>query len=108
MEPSIMHTPTSNARQVSPATNHEPPATKLVYNHYPSARTMNTSLTSILPLSFIVASAFAQPAHDAALKNLKFRSIGPAIIGGRIDDFAVVESDPRVIYVATASAGILK
>ncbi|HLY20489.1 MAG TPA: hypothetical protein VKR61_24850 [Bryobacteraceae bacterium] len=51
---------------------------------------------------------FAESAHDAALKNLKFREIGPAIMGGRVDDFAVVESDPRIIYVASAAGGIFK
>src|SRR5580704_13973351 len=53
-------------------------------------------------------SLFAQPAHDAVLKNLKFRSIGPAVMGGRVDDFAVVESDPRIIYVGAAAGGIFK
>ena len=52
--------------------------------------------------------AFAETAHEAALKNLKFRSIGPAIMGGRVDDFAVVESDPSIIYVASAAGGIFK
>ena len=42
------------------------------------------------------------------LKGLEFRNIGPAIMGGRIDDFAVVESDPSTFYVGTASGGILK
>ena len=50
----------------------------------------------------------AESAREAALKNLKFREIGPAIMGGRVDDFAVVESDPRIIYVATAAGGIFK
>src|SRR5580700_605704 len=62
-----------------------------------------------LPLTFLLAaSVLAQPAHEAALKNLKFREIGPAIMGGRVDDFAVVESDPRIIYVASADGGIFK
>jgi photosystem II stability/assembly factor-like uncharacterized protein len=39
---------------------------------------------------------------------LTFRNIGPAQIGGRIDDLAVVESNPSVFYVATASAGLWK
>ena len=64
-------------------------------------------LTGILFFCFFATLVFAQ-SHDAALKNLKFREIGPAIMGGRIDDFAVVESDPRVIYVASASGGIFK
>src|SRR5579862_308455 len=50
---------------------------------------------------------FAQN-HEAVLKNLKFRNIGPAVMGGRVDDFAVVESDPRVIYVGSAAGGIFK
>ena len=53
-------------------------------------------------------SAFGQSAYDTALKNLKFRSIGPAQMGGRIDDLAIVESDPRVIYVGAAAGGIFK
>src|SRR5438034_1195609 len=32
------------------------------------------------------------------LAPFQFRSIGPASIGGRIDDIAVSESDPNVIY----------
>lgn len=52
--------------------------------------------------------SFGQTAQETALKNLKFRSIGPAIMGGRIDDFAVVESNPRVMYVGSAAGGIFK
>ncbi len=42
----------------------------------------------------------------AALNNLKFRNIGPAVMGGRIDDYAVVDSN--VIYVGTAAGGVFK
>jgi photosystem II stability/assembly factor-like uncharacterized protein len=42
------------------------------------------------------------------LKNLEFREIGPAVMGGRIDDFAVVESNPNIVYVGTASGGVWK
>ena len=45
---------------------------------------------------------------DATFKTLQFRSIGPAIMGGRIDDFAVVEASPSTIYAATASGGLWK
>src|SRR5215467_5437168 len=55
----------------------------------------------------LAAPIFAQN-HDAALKNLKFRNIGPAIMGGRVDDFAVVESDPRIFYVGSAAGGVFK
>ena len=63
-------------------------------------------LSSIAPcalaLSLFATGAAAQPTYDSALKNLRFRSIGPATMGGRVDDFAVVESDPRIIYVGAA------
>ena len=59
-------------------------------------------------ISLLAAAVSAQPAHEAALKNLKFREIGPAIMGGRVDDFAVVESDPRIIYVGSAAGGVFK
>ena len=39
---------------------------------------------------------------------LEWRSIGPAAMGGRVVDLAVVESDPSTFWVATASGGLLK
>jgi photosystem II stability/assembly factor-like uncharacterized protein len=42
------------------------------------------------------------------LKNLEFREVGPAVMGGRIDDVAVVESNPNIVYVGTASGGVWK
>lgn len=46
--------------------------------------------------------------YDAIFKPLRFREIGPATMGGRIDDFAVVESNPNIIYAGAASGGIFK
>src|SRR5262245_16557573 len=48
------------------------------------------------------------PKVSTDLLRLEFRNIGPALMGGRIDDFAVNEADPRQFFVATASGGILK
>src|SRR6476619_4490694 len=45
---------------------------------------------------------------DALLKAFRFRSIGPASMGGRIDDIAVSESDPSIIYVGYAVGGVFK
>ena len=39
---------------------------------------------------------------------LRWRSLGPGSMGGRIVDLAVVESDPSTYYVATASGGVFK
>src|SRR5688572_9561496 len=42
------------------------------------------------------------------LANFRFRSIGPASMGGRIDDIAVYEKDPRIIWIGYAVGGIYK
>ena len=42
------------------------------------------------------------------LAALHWRSIGPAITGGRTVEFAVVEVNPDIIYAATASGGAWK
>lgn len=50
----------------------------------------------------------SSPDDVAILDNLEWRCIGPANPGGRIDDIAVVESHPSIIYVGTASGGVWK
>ena len=40
--------------------------------------------------------------------RLSFRAIGPATPSGRVDDLAVLESDPTTFYVAMATSGIYK
>ena len=42
------------------------------------------------------------------LKNLNWRSLGPANMGGRITDIAVHDADSSLWWVATASGGLLK
>jgi len=44
----------------------------------------------------------------AALENLEWRNIGPAVMGGRITDLAVLESNPSVFFIATATGGVWK
>jgi photosystem II stability/assembly factor-like uncharacterized protein len=45
---------------------------------------------------------------DPLLKNFRFRAIGPANIGGRVDDLAIVDSNPSIIYVGLATGGVFK
>jgi photosystem II stability/assembly factor-like uncharacterized protein len=55
--------------------------------------------------------AQSNPAVDPSLlATLRWRSIGPANTGGRVDDVAIarVPGMPDAIYVATASGGIFK
>jgi len=56
----------------------------------------------------VVTATAAAPDYGAILNTLRFREIGPAAMGGRIDDFAVVESDPDIIYAGAASGGVFK
>jgi photosystem II stability/assembly factor-like uncharacterized protein len=63
---------------------------------------------NLLALVFVAGVVFGQAGYDTALKNLKFRSIGPAQMGGRTDDLAIVDSDPRIMYVGAAAGGVFK
>src|SRR6201996_6225135 len=65
------------------------------------------SLLCVLGASIAVA-LLAQTSRDSVIKSLKFREIGPAVMGGRVDAIAVVESDPRIAYVGLASGGVWK
>ena len=53
----------------------------------------------------------AEPIHkssDPILRSFTWRSIGPANMGGRIDDIAVVESNPSTYYLGFATGGVWK
>jgi photosystem II stability/assembly factor-like uncharacterized protein len=45
---------------------------------------------------------------DPILKRFEWRSIGPAVMGGRIDDIAVDEGNPSTFYIGYATGGIWK
>jgi photosystem II stability/assembly factor-like uncharacterized protein len=45
---------------------------------------------------------------DPVLKTFRWRSIGPASMGGRIDDIEAVESNPSTFYVGFATGGLWK
>src|SRR6516162_9297425 len=88
----------------------EYPAPKAAFQTSSSA----VLLLALLTVATIPAAAFAQEKgaespgkiDEAVLRNLQWRSIGPAIMGGRIDDFAVVESRPNTFYVGAATGGV--
>jgi photosystem II stability/assembly factor-like uncharacterized protein len=83
---------------------------------------MTRLILSIPLLSILVALALAtvpgaQAQTTAAgstnessspFDGLRFREIGPATCSGRIDDFAVLEANPSVFYVGTATGGLWK
>jgi photosystem II stability/assembly factor-like uncharacterized protein len=54
----------------------------------------------------VCASAANAQQSTGPFKDWKFRSIGPAVMGGRIHDVASLQSDPSMIIVATATGGL--
>ncbi len=78
-------------------------------------RASSTFRKILVPGMLCLLAAFTWPARSSGqanftdkLKNIEFREIGPAVMGGRIDDFAVVESNPDIVYVGTAAGGVWK
>jgi photosystem II stability/assembly factor-like uncharacterized protein len=59
-------------------------------------------------LLLLAAPASAQDRYEPVIAGLTARCIGPANMGGRIADLAVVESDPATYYVAAAGGGVWK
>ncbi|UCD23144.1 MAG: glycosyl hydrolase, partial [Gemmatimonadota bacterium] len=55
-----------------------------------------------------LASGQSVPITSDMLQDLEFRTIGPAVTGGRIHDVEALPHDPSTIYLATASGGIWK
>ena len=85
-----------------------------------SQRRLNRPAVTAGLLFVPLAAAFLlgqTPARDSAMINrspnpvlasFRFRSIGPASMGGRVDDIEVAPSDPSVIYVGYATGGVFK
>ena len=48
------------------------------------------------------------PLDSATLAGFRWRSIGPANMGGRVTDVEGVPGNPKIFYVATATGGIWK
>src|SRR6266704_5835374 len=69
---------------------------------------MSRLRTAIPLLILLLADAFAEGERSGPFDRLRFREIGPASPAGRIDDFAVLESNPAIFYVATATGGLWK
>ena len=64
-------------------------------------------------LCFVAAAlapvdAVSQTTLETAISHLQYRELGPALMGGRIADLAVVESKPQVFYIATGTGGVWK
>lgn len=75
-----------------------------------SFRPMRVLAASALAACLLVAPTYRAAAdfYDDILAKPDWRSVGPAIMGGRINDVAVVEKNPSTLYFAHASGGLFK
>ena len=55
-----------------------------------------------------IAAPNAPALTPVMLRNFKARSIGPAIMGGRVSEIALDPSDPFTFYVALGTGGLMK
>ena len=78
---------------------------------------MRQLLTLLLVFGVLVSSAQRRKGSTntpesvlskTSVDGLKFRHVGPALMSGRIADFAVNPDDPTEYYVAVASGGVWK
>lgn len=61
-----------------------------------------------LLLLFLSITLFSQEFSMDLVKNMKPRNIGPGGMSGRVTAIDVVQSDPDIMYVGTASGGLWK
>ncbi len=69
---------------------------------------MVTRRIAILIVSLLCAATAAAQVPDSIFDGITRREIGPAIMSGRVVDFAVYQDDPSIFYAASASGGLLK
>src|SRR5437868_10230207 len=72
----------------------------------PSPAAVASPITS--PSATVTPSPAAAPLREALFKDLKARSIGPAVMGGRVSDIAIDPRNPFVFYLGLGHGGIFK
>ena len=82
---------------------------------------LHRSLVIVAAVALLGAGLFAQGrgggapqgpspnvSADPLLRGFSFRSIGPASMGGRVDDIEGAEKDPMIMYIGFATGGLWK
>lgn len=69
---------------------------------------ISASLATVLAMMLFTGTASAQTVDDSILGTFRWRSIGPANMGGRTVDIEGVESNPKIIYAGAATSGLWK
>src|SRR5574341_2678564 len=71
-------------------------------------RSARTCLILAVLIPIAAPSGTPEEKEAAILANLKWRSIGPANMGGRVTDIVGIAGDPYTFYVAGADGGVFK
>ncbi len=87
------------AARAESANSPQPPFASQTPAPAPSATSTPTPSPTPTPINW---------STDPMLRRFVWRGIGPASMGGRIDDIAVVESNPYIYYVGFATGGVWK
>jgi hypothetical protein len=91
------------------AQEESPPASEPISPGSPAVSALPISTTPPLSASLTpLPAAAASQLTDVLFKNLKARSIGPAVMGGRISDIAIDPRNPFVFYVGLGHGGVFK
>src|SRR5438477_6145957 len=69
---------------------------------------VRTPLAGAMVCAGTLSAQLTTPLDSATLAGFRWRSIGPANMGGRVTDVEGVPGNPKVFYVATATGGIWK
>jgi len=75
------------------------------------SKPISISLICLIGVLFLTGNLFSKDTGDleeSLFEHLKWRQIGPAVFGGRINDVEAVVDDPKVFFVAATSGGIWK
>jgi photosystem II stability/assembly factor-like uncharacterized protein len=72
------------------------------------ARLLPVALLTMLPAATLLLRAEPAPFDPDLLAGLRARSIGPAVMSGRVTAIEGVAADPRTLYAGAASGGVWK
>src|ERR1043165_6926200 len=84
----------------------QPPRDPAEGAQVPASKTTPGASQASIAQPAVNQPAVRPPSLDT--RPLRWRSIGPANMGGRIADFAVVEKDPFTIYAGVGTGGVLQ
>ena len=88
--------------------HHSASSTRCPHNNMMKLRPSLLVTCAVASLAQSSSAQLSTPLDSATLAAFRWRSIGPAVMGGRVTDIEVDPRNNKVFYVATATGGIWK